>query len=204
MSTTRSAEGPVPPAPGLRERKKARTRFEIQQEALRLFRENGYAATTVEQIAEAAEVSPSTFFRYFPTKASVVLTDDYDPIMVERLLAQPGDAGSIRAIRTALRETFAALPGDQAAAGEERGRLMMEVPELRAALLEFLLSSAAMLADAIGTRVGRSADDPEVVALSSAAMGVMLAAMSEATDSVQARLERADRLLGHLEDGFSI
>ena len=44
--------------PGLRERKKAKTRATIQENALRLFREQGYDATTVEQIAEAAEVPP--------------------------------------------------------------------------------------------------------------------------------------------------
>ena len=47
--------------PGLRERKKAKTRASIREHALRLFREQGYAATRVEQIAEAAEVSPATF-----------------------------------------------------------------------------------------------------------------------------------------------
>jgi len=54
----------IDPTLGLRERKKIRTRETIRQEAFRLIEENGYAATTVEQIAEAAEVSPSTFFRY--------------------------------------------------------------------------------------------------------------------------------------------
>ena len=66
----------IDPTLGLRERKKIRTRETIRQEAFRLIEENGYAATTVEQIAEAAEVSPSTFFRYFPTKESVLLADD--------------------------------------------------------------------------------------------------------------------------------
>jgi AcrR family transcriptional regulator len=61
------------PPTGLGERKKIRTRQTVRREAFRLIEENGYAATTVEQIAEAAEVSPSTFFRYFPTKESVLL-----------------------------------------------------------------------------------------------------------------------------------
>jgi AcrR family transcriptional regulator len=53
---------------GLRERKKAKTRATIRTEAFRLFRQQGFQATTVEQVAAAAEVSPATFFRYFPTK----------------------------------------------------------------------------------------------------------------------------------------
>src|SRR5262249_44921406 len=78
-----------PARPSLRERKKAKTRAAIQQHALRLFREQGYAATTVEQIAAAAEISPSTFFRYFPTKEDVVLYDDLDPLLIAAFDAQP-------------------------------------------------------------------------------------------------------------------
>jgi AcrR family transcriptional regulator len=52
---------------------------------LRLFRAQGYSATTVDQIAAAAEISPSTFFRYFPTKEDVVLLDDYDPLLAQMI-----------------------------------------------------------------------------------------------------------------------
>src|SRR6266702_4650622 len=94
------------PQAGLRERKKARTRAAIRQHALRLFREQGYQATTVEQIAAAAEVSPSTFFRYFPTKEDVVLQDDMDTRMVEAFTRQPRDLTPIRAVREAIADAF--------------------------------------------------------------------------------------------------
>ncbi|HSR85204.1 MAG TPA: TetR family transcriptional regulator, partial [Streptosporangiaceae bacterium] len=86
---------------GLRERKKARTRASIREQALRLFREQGYDATTIEQIAAAAEVSPATFFRYFPTKEDVVLQDDFDVVTLEALQAQPLDLSPIAAFRGA-------------------------------------------------------------------------------------------------------
>src|ERR1700760_4186065 len=92
---------------GLRERKKARTRATIRAEALRLFREQGYHATTVEQIAAAAEVSPSTFFRYFPTKEDLVLQDDMDTRIVEALERQPAGLSPLSAVRAAVRDAFA-------------------------------------------------------------------------------------------------
>ncbi len=56
-----------------------RTRALLQETATRLFTEQGYDATTVEQIARAAGVSHMTFFRHFPTKDAVVLDDGFDP-----------------------------------------------------------------------------------------------------------------------------
>src|SRR5215468_8179960 len=96
-------------SPGLRERKKQKTRWSIQEHALRLFREQGYEQTTVDQIAAAAEISPSTFFRYFKTKEDVVLQDDYDPLLVRSLEAAPADLRPVPALRHAMRTAFSTL-----------------------------------------------------------------------------------------------
>jgi AcrR family transcriptional regulator len=86
---------------GLRERKKIQTRDTIQRVAFKLFDEKGYANTTVEESAEAAEVSPSTFFRYFPSKELVVMADDLDQVTVEALAGQPADLSTMQAFRRA-------------------------------------------------------------------------------------------------------
>ena len=64
----------------------------IREHAMRLFRTQGYEATTVQQIIDEVEVSESTFFRYFPTKGHVVLTDDFDPIIVAAFRRQPAES----------------------------------------------------------------------------------------------------------------
>src|SRR6202050_5561478 len=99
----------APRPDGVRERKKARTRASLREHALRLFRDQGYTATTVEQIAAAAEVSPSTFFRYFPTKEDLVLQDDMDTRMAEAFARQPPELAPVAALRAAMREAWASF-----------------------------------------------------------------------------------------------
>ncbi len=76
---------------GLRERTKARTRQELIDAAFTLFAERGFEACTVDEIAEAADVSPRTFFRYFPVKEDVALArlEDESALIVEHLARRP-------------------------------------------------------------------------------------------------------------------
>jgi AcrR family transcriptional regulator len=190
---------------GLRERKKAKTRAAIQQHALRLFREQGYAATTVEQIAEAAEVSPSTFFRYFPTKEDVVLYDAFDPLIFAAFEAQPGALGPIQALRGALRAVFAELSAEELAEQRERATLMVAVPELRMRMLDQVVVSTQQLAELVARRVGRRADELAVRTFAGAVIGAMMAPLLAAiADPTADYIALMDASLAYLEAGLPL
>jgi AcrR family transcriptional regulator len=192
-------------AGGLRERKKARTRASIREHALALFRENGYHDTTVEQIAEAAEVSPSTFFRYFPTKEDVVLQDDFDVLGVELFEAQPADLSPIAAYRAAAAQMFATLTPEELDRFREATELALTIPEVRARALDEFARTIDTTAAAIAKRAGRSPDDFEVRNLAGAAIGVIMAAtMPWAEQPSTDMLGRIDAALAHLEAGLPL
>jgi AcrR family transcriptional regulator len=159
---------------GLRERKKARTRASLREHALRLFREQGYQATTVEQIAAAAEVSPSTFFRYFPTKEDVVLQDDMDTRMVEALAAQPLELTPMAAVRAAVRETWASFTDAEWEQIFEGAVLSVSVPDIRARAMNEFARMISAIAGALAQRTGCSADDLPVRVFAGAVIGVMM------------------------------
>ena len=187
--------------PGLRERKKAKTRAAIQEHALRLFREQGYDRTSVEQIADAAEVSPSTFFRYFRTKEDVALYDPLDPVLIEAFLAQPAELGPIAALRAAWRSSVERPETDWLEWQRERADLLMSVPELRRRMLDEFVSSMEPFATAIAQRIGRPADDPAVRNLLGAILGVALVAWLDGYPTGD-YLERIDAAFAHLEAGL--
>jgi AcrR family transcriptional regulator len=162
---------------GLRERKKLKTRLAIQEHALRLFREQGYHETTVEQIAEAAEVSPSTFFRYFPTKEDVVLFDALDPVMIESFRRQPAELSPIQALRKAFHEIFGSLSAEMIDEQRQRGVLAYNVPELQAAWIGEILRTTQMMATMLAERIGRDPEDVRVRMYTGALMGTIMAAM---------------------------
>ena len=195
-----------PPKLGLRERKKAKTRALIQQVALRLFRDQGYAATSIEQIAEAAEVSTTTVFRYFPTKPDLVIHDDLDGRLMEAVRAQPVELNTVQLVRSALRAVFGG-PADHApeAGGidtlPERMQLMWSEPELRAAMLAELVRTLREVVEFVAERAGRPVDDDRVLATAGALIGVSLAAWFACEgDASLARYSRLlDAAAAHLE-----
>jgi AcrR family transcriptional regulator len=151
----------TPVAGSLRERKKLKTRESIQREAMRLIQKQGYDKTTVEQIAAAVDVSPSTFFNYFPSKEDVVLYDAYDPIIGKLLLERPVDEPLSVAIRHVLEEMGGIFERDREII-LARARLWIEVPSLRARLWEELEKGQDFMTGLIAQRSGRDPDDFEI------------------------------------------
>ena len=195
---------------GLRERKKARTRAALREHALRLFREQGYQRTTVEQIAAAAEVSPSTFFRYFPTKEDLVLQDDMDTRMIEALDRQPPGLRPVAAVRAATREVFNAYTEDDLDVIRETTALTVTVPEVRARALDEFARTITVIAEALAKRAGRPADDLAVRTAAGAIIGVMMSitmpweGWSSDRRSIEGMFERIDQALALLEAGLPL
>ncbi|MEK8129072.1 TetR family transcriptional regulator [Paenibacillus filicis] len=190
---------------GLRERKKAKTMAAIQMNALRLFRELGYNATTVEQIAEAAEISPSTFFRYFATKEDVVIRDNYDPLLIASFESQPPGLTPLQAIRNAMVSGTANLSAEELATISERNRLIMSVPELRAGMLNNLTGTLQVITEMVAKRTGCMADDPAVHALAGAVIGVNISVMLYYAEHPEADFAKLlDEALARLEAGLPL
>ncbi|MFI1480914.1 TetR/AcrR family transcriptional regulator [Streptomyces sp. NPDC020747] len=150
------------PQLGLRERKKIKTRTAIRDATYRLIEEQGYDATTIEQIAELAEVSPSTVFRYFPTKEDIVLTDEYDPLLESELRARPTDEPPMDSLRYVLKKAVSVGMADDPEVTRVRTRLMAEVPAVRSRMMESMSVTGHLLCQVIGERTDRDPGSFEV------------------------------------------
>ncbi|MCA0437682.1 MAG: TetR/AcrR family transcriptional regulator [Actinobacteria bacterium] len=150
---------------GLRERKKAAAIRRIQEVAVAQFEEHGFDAVTIEQIAEHAEVSPSSIYRYFGTKEGLILHDEYDDLVLDvapRLFARTDPW-------TALTTAIRLMQGTHFVADQlvmRRMRIWSSTPSVRAAGFVTLDETAKALAPMMhaADRHGRSLADYEVVA----------------------------------------
>ncbi|WP_290051904.1 TetR family transcriptional regulator [Amycolatopsis solani] len=145
--------------PGLRERKKVRTRRSLIDAAYELFARQGFADTTVEQIAEVVGVSARTFHRYFSSKedaALSVLTEQHDAI-VEALRTRPAEESVLTALRTAVVDTLRRYEKDEdcdALRFHQLQSLVASNPTVRAAAADHSTARLAEVRGLLGQRMG--------------------------------------------------
>ena len=162
---------------GLRERKKQRTRQALIDAAVRLFEERGYEATTVADIAAAAEVTPRTFFLHFPAKEAVVFANSPSRlelglgVLASRRPGEPVRNLLVRAMTEMIQDTW---ESDLASGlGVLRVRLLVTSPALRASLFTGLFAAQGELAAVLQSVSPDELDDIDAAALVGALVGAV-------------------------------
>ena len=164
---------------GLRERKKLATRSALHLAALQLVAEHGLDDVSIEDIAVRADVSPRTFFNYFPSKVDAVIGLDPDTSrqQVTAFLGRPADESPVQAMRAVARAQAAEMAGDT-----ELWPLRLTVIDAHPAVLGRLAAAfgeseqvlAAAVAERTGTRVGVDAYPSLLAGVAAAAMRTAL------------------------------
>jgi AcrR family transcriptional regulator len=193
-------------ANGLRERKKARTREAIIDAALDLFASKGFEATTIEDIAAAADVSPRTFFRYFESKVDLVMArneahgDKIGPLIV----ARPASEGPLEALRQVIQQTMCELLADPSVVRELQ--VMMSTPTLRNRAREHFYEEEAELVSAFAARLGTDDADLTANVMAGAAASTIWTVIERwlvEGREVERLAPMIDEAFALLEDGFS-
>ncbi|WP_311765118.1 TetR family transcriptional regulator [Streptomyces zingiberis] len=180
MTTRRPVSGPC----GLRERKKQRTRAALIRAALGLFTTRGYERTTVDEIAEAVQVSQRTFFRYFSGKEDVAFAvqERVEEEILEAFAARPPDEPPLAALRGALSAGWDRIAESVTDTVEPELHLrMFQVIECTPALLAVMLRRCAAWEDRLAREIARRTGtdpgtDPRPRVLAATFIGVTRAA----------------------------
>jgi AcrR family transcriptional regulator len=182
--------------PDWRQRKKTATRDRILVSALGLFREQGYDATTVEQIAAAAGVSHMTFFRYFPTKEDVALSDSYDPLIASFIAQTPATWPLVQRIRSALVDGLRLVYADARDALLAQSKLIIATPALRERMWAGQIATQeailrALEADQQNPRAAFEARVTVAACLAAAATAVLTWVENDGTQALPDLIEQA-------------
>lgn len=193
------------PTAGLRERKKLRTRETIVRKAMALFRRRGFDATTIAEIAEAADIAPRTFFAYFETKEAVVF-HDFDAIrdrFAERVRTRADGETTFDALRAWAAEWLA--EGDVLTKEHEaRHELIRSTPSLEARERENQAEFAAIIAESVGAELGLPPDSLRPRMVGAAAVAA-LAALDHADASAHDDpIAVVDEALAFLQGGLDV
>jgi AcrR family transcriptional regulator len=159
---------------GLRHRKRAAAMERIQAVALDLFDERGYQSVTVEQIAEASDVSPSSVYRYFGTKEQIVLLGEFEVDAAHARLDHGVEGSPLDVTRSMMRTAMGHLVGQDEERVRRQMRHVMSDPALEAALARQVYAASETLGELFAARLDRRADDLEVQVLAHVIVGALL------------------------------
>ena len=187
-------------ASGLRERKKARTREAIIDAALDLFGRKGFDATTIEDIAAAADVSPRTFFRYFDSKVDLVMAHNeaHGDKIAPLIAARPASEGPLEALRQVMQQMLLELLADPSVVREFQ--VMMSAPTLRKLAREHFYEEEAELVSAFAARLGT--DDADLTA--NVMAGAAASAIWAVIDRWLAEGTEVERLPPMIDEAFTL
>lgn len=199
-----SGDGRALESTSRRDRRRARARAAIQAAALALFEQQGYDATTVDDIAAAADVSPRTFFRYFATKEEVVFWDEYDPLFVELFTRRPADEPVLDSLRHIVADGFARFLQRDRDSLLARMKLIYNTPALRARLWEQQLTIEHLGVAVLAERLGLPPDDLGARVIAAAFFAAILVAIDhwQQNDGRDDLRQLLDAAVGHLSTGF--
>jgi AcrR family transcriptional regulator len=159
-------------AAGLRERKRAETHARIQAEAIRLFLERGFETTTLDDIAEAADVSRRSLFHYFESKEEIVLSAraDFPKIIAEAIGQRPAAESLLEMVENALIDTATSYGSTQTRA---LSRLIRDTPALSAGEQAKYEHVERALAKALADRKSLPEIDTACRVTAAAAIGIL-------------------------------
>jgi AcrR family transcriptional regulator len=205
-------------SPGLRERKKDRTRATITRVALELFARDGFHATTIPDIAEAADVAPRTISTYFPSKEGIVF-DEYEAA-IERFAERLAERAPEQAVHELVREWLQCEQDEQ----ENPSRGMISVrgegededidfPRLREAAIaadpdlwalqrRYLLPLTRLVAQGAAEDLGLEPESLEAQVAGETTVAILVAVNARAARTGASTLDEYDRATGFLRAGL--
>lgn len=191
---------------GLRERKRTAAMYRIQSVALDLFEERGFDAVTVEQIAEASDVSPSSVYRYFGTKEQIVLWDEFDPEMDAMLGAALTDEVPLAGLRRIMMGIVGAMTPEDERRLVRRLRLALTSAALEEATIATTYSMSEGVGRALAEHLGRPVADLEVQVFSHSLIGGFLGMFHhwQGTDYAAPLAEVMERTFAIFEEGLDV
>ena len=191
--------------PGLRERKKQRTREAIVEAAYELFAERGFDGTTIADIADAADIAPRTFFSYFPSKDDVVFHDfeEKHALVASWLADRDPGTNTIDALRAGMASPSGLIDPGHLAEKRLRKRLIRENESLAAHSEHLRGKFTELLAAGVAQDLDETPGDlrPRLVAAAAAAAVGVLDDMPDDDDAQS--VETFESLLAFLRGGLA-